>query len=259
VASQRGTFRTGDDDDAPVSPVVPPAVQSAEDLREAGWWDTLMHPSRDWIDEPRKRNILVLIIAVVSVLVILWAYTPLGSSPPWLLPAVPEIDDVQNTRPIPDPEHSVVGMPTIGPNKINRVLASWKSPARDTGPIWIEMGRKYNIDPAYALAFFIHESGAGTNPRWDGMKPDGSTTHNIGNISCAGYPSCLGRWRDYPGWREGIEDWFRLIAVEYVQGRGTQTVAQIIPIYAPSFENDVNHYVQTVERLVDKWRSEEGR
>jgi hypothetical protein len=32
------------------------------------------------------------------------------------------------------------------------------------------------------------------------------------------------------------------------------TVEQIIPVYAPSFENDVNNYVRTVVDLADAWR-----
>lgn len=156
----------------------------------------------------------------------------------------------------PSGEHSLLGKPTISADVIDAVLAKYGSPAAGTGRTWIEMGERYGIDPAYALAFFIQESSAGTNPRWDGMKADGSTTHNIGNISCAGYPRCLGRWRDYGSWQEGIEDWYRLIADEYVRGRGVSTIEQIIPIYAPSFENDVNAYIQTVVTLVDKWRGQ---
>jgi Mannosyl-glycoprotein endo-beta-N-acetylglucosaminidase len=155
---------------------------------------------------------------------------------------------------VPFGEHSVVGEPSISADDVDSVLAQYNSPAYGTGKTWIALGRQYGIDPAYALAFFIHESSAGTNPRWDGMKPDGSTTHNIGNISCAGYSRCLGRWRDYGSWEEGIEDWYRLIRDEYIQGRGTQTVEQIMPIYAPSIENDVDTYVQTVVTLVDGWR-----
>ena len=155
---------------------------------------------------------------------------------------------------VPAGEHSVLGKPSISADDVDAILAQYKSPAQGTGKIWIELGEKYDINPAYALAFFIHESSAGTNPRWDGMKPDGSTTHNIGNISCAGYPRCLGRWRDYGSWEEGIEDWYRVIHDEYIQGRGIQTVEQIMPIYAPSFENDVDNYIQTVVILVDGWR-----
>ena len=54
-------------------------------------------------------------------------------------------------------------------------------------------------------------------------KPGGATTHNVGNIICAGYATCYGRFRDYDTWSQGIEDWYKLIAREYVDGRGAQT------------------------------------
>jgi hypothetical protein len=124
-----------------------------------------------------------------------------------------------------------------------------------SGQDWYNLGLQYGIDPAFAVAFFIHESSAGANPNWAGIKPGGATTHNVGNIICAGYPTCYGRFRDYGSWREGIEDWYQLIDVEYLKGRGHRTVADIIPVYAPSFENDVQGYINSVNRLVDEWRT----
>jgi hypothetical protein len=150
-------------------------------------------------------------------------------------------------------EHSVIGPPTISAEDIEAVLRKYNSPATGTGALWIKFGQQYGIDPAYALAFFIHESSAGTNPGWAGLKPGGGTTHNIGNIICAGYSSCFGRFRDYASWDEGIEDWYKLIASEYIAGRGVQTVEQIIPIYAPAFENNVNAYVDAVVNTVAEW------
>ncbi|WP_298817958.1 glucosaminidase domain-containing protein [uncultured Chloroflexus sp.] len=145
--------------------------------------------------------------------------------------------------------------PSLTPEQIDQILRSYGSPATGTGAIWYRLGLEYNIDPAYAVAFFIHESSAGVNPNWAGRKPDGSTTHNVGNIICAGYPTCYGRFRDYPNWETGIADWYRLIDVEYIRGRGLQTVAEVIPIYAPSIENDVQAYINVVTSLVDRWRA----
>jgi len=156
-------------------------------------------------------------------------------------------------------QHSVLGPPTMSAQQIDRVLAQWGSPATGTGASWVALGARYGIDPVYALAFFVHESGAGTAPGWAGLKSGGGTTHNVGNIICAGYPTCYGRFRDYGSWEEGIEDWYRLIAVEYVGGRGVHTVEEIIPIYAPSVENNVPAYVETVNRLVAEWRASGAR
>ena len=147
------------------------------------------------------------------------------------------------------------GAPSITVDQINQILASYNSPAAGSGQAWYDLGQKYKIDPAYAIAFFIHESSAGTATNWAGLKSDGGTTHNIGNIICAGYSTCYGRFRDYPTWEAGIEDWYRLISVEYIEGRGTVTVEQIVPIYAPSFENNVDGYVASVTQMVDGWRA----
>jgi hypothetical protein len=156
----------------------------------------------------------------------------------------------------PAPVGVLESAPSLSARRIDGILASYGSPAQGEGEAFYSLGLQYGIDPAYALAFFVHESGAGTNPAWAGIKPGGSTTHNLGNIICAGYASCWGRFRDYASWREGIEGWYRLIKEEYIIGRGHRTVADVIPVYAPSFENDVEGYVSAVHALVDGWRGE---
>lgn len=158
--------------------------------------------------------------------------------------------------PAPPGDYHLRAAPSLSAEQIDRILASYGSPATGTGAIWYQLGVEYQIDPAFAVAFFIMESSAGTAKGWAGNKPDGSTTHNIGNIICAGYPTCYGRFRDYPSWEAGIRDWYRLIDVEYLNGRGHRTVADIIPVYAPAVENDVNGYVSVVQRLVDQWRAQ---
>lgn len=168
--------------------------------------------------------------------------------------AAAEIGRPVEARLTPNGEHVILGEPTISPQEIDDVLKQYGSPAAGQGKAFYELGEKYNIDPAYALAFFIHESSAGTNAGWAGLKPDGSSTHNVGNIICAGYKTCYNRFRDYPSWQEGIEDWYRLLSDEYINGRGASTVEQIIPIYAPSFENNVPAYIDAVTSLVNEWR-----
>jgi hypothetical protein len=204
------------------------------------------------------------IIAFVSIVVIafyLFLSQPKTTISGFRMPASePYVAEAQPEQPpAANGEHSILGVPTVSAERVDAVLQEYGSPATGTGRVWVELGKKYNIDPAYALAFFIHESSAATAPAWAGWKPDGSSTHNIGNIICAGYPTCYGRFRDYASWEEGIEDWYELIAVEYVNGRGVHTVEQIIPIYAPAFENDVPAYVNGVENMVNKWRSGDNK
>lgn len=212
-------------------------------------FDVLRHPG------------FVMLVAIVSILLILVtsrsdttatlsSYFGFGANEPAVL-----IETNAPALATPPGEHSVMGQPTVSANFIDTVLAQYNSPANGTGEIWMQFGQQYGIDPAYALAFFIHESSAGTNPGWAGMKPDGSTTHNVGNIICAGYPTCFGRFRDYGSWEEGIEDWYHLISKEYIGDRQAHTVEQIIPIYAPSIENNVPAYVGAVTNMVNEWRS----
>lgn len=155
----------------------------------------------------------------------------------------------------PAGDYTLRAAPSLTPDQIDRILATYGSPATGTGKVWYDLGLRYGIDPAFALAFFISESTAGTAKMWAGRKPDGSTTHNIGNIICAGYPTCYGRFRDYPSWEVGIADWYRLIDEEYLRGRGHKTLADVLPVYAPAIENDVNGYIRLVQRLVDQWRT----
>jgi hypothetical protein len=170
------------------------------------------------------------------------------------LPEIPRIDNTPKLA-IPAGESSVLGPPTITAQRIDEILRVHGSPATGTGQYWIDAGLEYGIDPIYALAFFMHESSLGTNPAWSGIKPDGSTTHNIGNITCADYPTCYGRFRDYPDWQTGIHDWFRLIAVEYVTNWGVATVEGIIPHYAPANDqNDEPLYIDNVKQFVAQWR-----
>lgn len=148
---------------------------------------------------------------------------------------------------------SVVGPPTISAARIDEILRLYNSPAVGTGEVWIAEGLQYNINPVYALAFFMHESNLATNPEWSGWKQDGSTTHNVGNIICAEYSRCYGRFRDYPDWQTGIHDWYRLIAEEYIDQRGVSTVESIVPIYAPENENDVAGYIASVVDYGRQW------
>ena len=143
---------------------------------------------------------------------------------------------------------SVLGPPTISAAKIDQVLASYNSPAEGMGQTLYDLGIKYGIDPAYCLAFFIHESTAGT-------KGVATVTKSIGNIRVTpGYQDYQG-YRKYNSWDEGIEDWYKLIRDLYINEWKLVTLQQIIPVYAPPIENDTDHYVETVRNQVNGWRA----
>ena len=145
-------------------------------------------------------------------------------------------------------EYTVVGQPSINADFINRVLDHYHSPARGKGQALYDYGVKYGIDPSYALAFFMHESSFGTT----GVA---RVTRSLGNIRASdGYRNYDG-YRLYSTWEEGFEDWYKLISDLYVGQWKLTTVDQIVPVYAPSEDNnDVAAYIQAVKTAVDTWR-----
>jgi hypothetical protein len=90
-----------------------------------------------------------------------------------------------------------------------------------------EGGVRYQIDPAYALAFFLHESSFG-------MTGWGAINRSLGNIRCSAGYRCQGGYRSYLTWQAGFLDWYQLIRNLYIKQWHLMTVAQIIPVYAPA-------------------------
>jgi Mannosyl-glycoprotein endo-beta-N-acetylglucosaminidase len=200
-----------------------------------------LHPYRP--PRPRSRTIIAIILLTVGGMALLlvpviWLFTWLISRPaePTEKPFVP-----------PPSKYSVVGKPSIDVDFINQVLEQYDSPAQGKGQSLYDYGVKYHIDPAYALAFFMHESTFGT-------KGVATKTLSLGNIRATkGHPSYHG-YRQYPSWEAGFEDWYRLIANTYVQKWRLYTVDQIIPVYAPAADkNTPAAYIRAVKNAINTW------
>lgn len=152
------------------------------------------------------------------------------------------------SAPAPATGSSVVGSPSLSAAKIDQILSNAGSPAVGTGQTFYNDSVQYGIDDAYALAFFHHESGFGTNGA-------ATQTLSMGNINCTSGYSCIGRFRAYSSWDAGINDWYRLIKTVYIS-QGHTTVESIIPIYAPSSDgNNESGYISAVESDVQNWRT----
>jgi flagellum-specific peptidoglycan hydrolase FlgJ len=118
------------------------------------------------------------------------------------------------------------------------------APGKTIGQTYLELGWKYGINPAYAVAFFTKESTCGT-------AGSNLAAHNFGNIRWTpGYPTLDGVWRAYSSWTEGMEDWFKLLRDNYL-GRGARSLADVLPVYAPESENDTTLYMNQVMGWVD--------
>lgn len=148
----------------------------------------------------------------------------------------------------PSGNYELTGPPSTSVQQIEQVLRQYGSPAAGHGQTLYDLGVKYGIDPAYALAFFVHESGCGTQ----GVA---RFTKSLGNIRWTeGFGNYEG-YRSYNSWADGIEDWYKLITNLYIGGWNLRTVDAIIPVYAPWGDN--NHpptYIASIKSMVDNWR-----
>jgi len=148
--------------------------------------------------------------------------------------------------PFPSSSSSVIGGPSLSASFIDRVLATYHSPAVGLGRALVADSQQFHIDNVYALAFFLHESTFGTA----GVA---RFTRSLGNIICSGYPTCFEGFHSYASWQIGAWDWFRLIKHEYLP-RGLTTVQAIIPVYASASDsNNPTSYIAAVLQAVATW------
>ena len=154
--------------------------------------------------------------------------------------------------------YSVIGKPTLTANFINNVLASYNSPAAGKGQALYNLGVKYGIDPAFALAFFMHESGFGT-------AGEATKTLSLGNLRCIPNFACVdqdrGGYAAFSSWEAGFQAWYTLIKTGYVEGNVSSkcpctTIGQIIPVYAPANDNnDVQAYINSLTHAITIWHT----
>jgi hypothetical protein len=147
--------------------------------------------------------------------------------------------------------HGVLGSATISAAYIARVLAGNGSPAASDSQALYSLGVQYGIDPAYALAFFHHESSYGTTG-------EATVTYSLGNERCIQDRPCNGdNFTVFNGWVDGFQHWYSLILNLYVKQWGRSTVESIIPKYAPgSDHNDEAAYIKAIVNDVALYRSE---
>jgi hypothetical protein len=147
---------------------------------------------------------------------------------------------------------SILGRPSLSASFIDGVLARVQSPAQGTGQVFYQESVQTGIDDAYPFGIFQHESSFG-------LAGAAVATHNPGNIVCAGYPTCLGRFRSYATWAAGVRDLYALLAREYVPHH-LQTLESILQVYAPASDGNAPlDYIAAVKSSIALWRREMAR
>jgi hypothetical protein len=164
--------------------------------------------------------------------------------------------------------YSIVGPPTVSLETVRSVVCQTRHGI--TPPACAYVDQIYpllvdaNIDPAIWLVFAAKETEYGTTG--PGRPPPGGVynLHNLRPNAWDGGGSSLPRWGPngfsvYSGYGQSISAWIELMCCRglYIDA-GNVTPAQIVSIYAPSFENDTALYIQQVKNWVDGWRARDG-
>jgi hypothetical protein len=157
--------------------------------------------------------------------------------------------------------------PVRRPHSISRakfvaVLGALQSPAADEAAALAAIPERYGIDRGIALAFFVHESGAGRL----GICRDYGT-RNWGNLRKLQQahrgiivPTRGGAFASYLSWAAGLEDWCELLIHTYEGRWGLVSLGEILRKYAPKADkNDPAAYAAKVVRHIRRWQAEEGK
>lgn len=155
--------------------------------------------------------------------------------------------------PAPTSGTSIYGSPTISVAQIEAIFTAYHSPARGTGQDLYDLGVKYGIDPAFAMAFFMHESTLGT-------QGEARVTLALGNERCINDRPCIdqdrGGYAQFNSWQDGYEHWYALMTSDLYKGSGLTTVQTIIPRYAPTADNNNEQaYIDALIYSINAWRS----
>jgi hypothetical protein len=145
--------------------------------------------------------------------------------------------------------YTVLGNPSIKVDFINQVLATYHSPAANKGQALSDLGTQYGIDPAFALAFFMHESSFGT-------QGEATKSLSLGNLRCIPNFRCADNFAQFDTWEDGFKAWYQLIRNLYVAQWGLTTIDEIIPKYAPSSDNNNEQgYIAALKHALDTWHA----
>ena len=145
--------------------------------------------------------------------------------------------------------YAVLHTPSISVDFINQVLSTYHSPAAGKGQFLYDLGVQYGIDPAFALAFFMHESSFGT-------QGEAAKSLSLGNLRCIPNFRCQDNFAQFDTWEDGFKAWYQLIRNLYIAQWGLTTVDQIIPRYAPQADNNNEQgYIAALKHAIDTWHA----
>jgi hypothetical protein len=148
---------------------------------------------------------------------------------------------------------------TLSVAQLDTILRGYGSPMSGLGQYIHDESIAHHIDADDAMGFWWYEGRLGTIG-------EARTTFSPGNLRCVSDRKCVdldrGGYAQMNDWKDGIDYWFRLLDVGYVQGQVAghpcTTLAEIVHVYAPSEDNNNEQaYVSAVLSAVARWRAGE--
>ncbi len=128
--------------------------------------------------------------------------------------------------------------PDLSPQGWQRELTKLGSPM---APFAADIARAASPHGCLALAFLVKESRADTLPN-EALEP--------GQINPWNFRGGVTGWQSFPSYAEAAAHWRRRLTDPDGPYAKTVTLFDLVSVYAPAFENDVDLYVkQTVERI----------
>ena len=144
----------------------------------------------------------------------------------------------------------MAGAPSLNAALVDGILAAYGSPLHGHGAEIVTLSRRYQIDDAVALGFFVMESRAGTQGEAVG-------THSFGNLRPMPNAPATDGYRAYGSWLESAAEWFRVLRSLYLNELKLTSVERVVPVYAPASDsNDPPTMIAGIRQLVRCWRGE---
>jgi hypothetical protein len=144
------------------------------------------------------------------------------------------------------------GHPTMSADQVNAFLDSKHSPMTGQGQLFVDLSNQYHVDDAYVVATFDHESQGG-------LKGEARLSKSPGNLRCP-TPDWTGGWCQdgyewFHDWQSGLKALYILLDGSRYSGAGNNTPASIIPLFAPSADNNNEAaYIAAIEKSEDLLR-----
>lgn len=151
-------------------------------------------------------------------------------------------------------DYTIAHAPRISRRLFRQALINRKSPAAKVAEAAYAVCLAWGVDPAVALAFYVHESSAGT-------KGVAATSLNWGNLRIGrraqiNRETAEGRpyFAFYTNWLSSLDDFCELLRSRLYEGDGRKTVREVLPRFAPALDrNDPTAYADFVNRSVETW------